>query len=86
MPQRGREGMGKRARELARQEKQENKKLRREAAIETSRTTQVPDTAALMEEFHRLSEQRAAKTVSESHYLEERRRIMEKLGIEDQGE
>jgi hypothetical protein len=35
-----------------------------------------------MEEFRRLSEQHAAKQVSEARYLEERRRIMTALGIE----
>ncbi|MDP3983526.1 MAG: hypothetical protein Q8Q52_00780 [Acidimicrobiia bacterium] len=86
MAQRGREGMAKRARELARTERQEAKRLRREAASENNHNGSLPDTAALMEEFHRLSEQRAAKAVSEQHYLQERGRILSALGIENTDE
>jgi hypothetical protein len=81
MAQRGREGMGKRARERARQDRHEAKRLRRQAAAEDSGTRPVVDTTALMEEFHRLSEQYEAKSVSELFYLQERRRIFSELGI-----
>lgn len=82
MAQRGREGMGKRARERARQERQEAKRLRREAAAEDSGSAVLVDTAALMEEYRRLSEQHEAKAVSEPFYQQERRRIFAELGIE----
>jgi hypothetical protein len=42
----------------------------------------VPDEAALMEEFRVLSERRAAGNVSEDDYSEERQRIFEQLGID----
>lgn len=82
MAQRGREGMGKRARERSRLEKQEAKRLRREAAADDASRSPVVDTAGLMEEFRRLSEKHEAKVVSEAFYLEERRRIFSELGIE----
>jgi len=83
MAQKGREGMAKRARERAREERQEAKKLRRDALTDEARMATEPDTEGLMEEFRLLSERYAAKTVSESHYQEERRRILTLLGIED---
>ncbi len=86
MAQRGREGMAKRARERARQERQEAKRLRRQARTETAADRDVPDEAALMEEFRVLSERRAAGTVSEDTYAAERHRIFVELGIESDEE
>lgn len=86
MAQRGREGMAKRARERARQERQEAKRLRRQARTETAADRDVPDEAALMEEFRVLSERRAAGTVSEDTYTAERHRIFVELGIESDEE
>ncbi len=86
MAQRGREGMAKRARERARQERQEAKRLRRQARTETAADRDVPDEAALMEEFRVLSERRAAGTVSEDTYAAEHHRIFVELGIESDEE
>lgn len=82
MAQRGREAMNKRAREKARQERQEAKRQKRADRAGQTDGPPAHDEAALMEEFRRLSEMHAAKQVSESRYLEERRRIMTALGIE----
>jgi hypothetical protein len=82
MAQRGREGMAKRARERARQERQEAKRVRRQALGEGASGTDAPDEVALMEQFRDLSERHAAGTITEAVYNEERRRIFVELGIE----
>jgi hypothetical protein len=83
MAQRGREGMAKRARERARQERQEAKRLRRESILEeTPEAEQLPDESALMEEFRELSERHAAGLIAENAFQEERHRIFVDLGIE----
>ena len=79
---RGREGMGKRARERARQERQEAKRVRREVMADENTGPDPDDEARLMEEFRLLSERRAASEVSESIYETERQRIFAELGIE----
>lgn len=79
---RGREGMGKRARERARLEKQEAKRLRREAIADETTGPTAADEARLMEEFRLLSERFAASEVSEGVYNTERDRIFTELGIE----
>lgn len=73
--------MAKRARERAREERQETKRLRREALASEPQSSH--DGEELMERFRVLSEQYAVKAVSEAHYQEERRRIFELLGIEE---
>lgn len=82
MAQRGREGMNKRVREKARQDRQEAKRQRRAERSEQPAADSERDETALMEEFRRLSERYAAKLVTEGHYLEERHRILVELGIE----
>jgi hypothetical protein len=82
MAQRGREGMGKRARERARLEKQEAKKLRRETLTAGSPTSNEAEVAVVMEQFRHLSEARAANEVSHDRFIEERRRMFELLDIE----
>lgn len=83
MAQRGREGMGKRAREQARLVKQEAKELRRESLQqEAASKGDGPDEAALMEEFRKVSEKHAAGLISDNVLSEERHRIFVELGIE----
>lgn len=73
--------MAKREREKIRQERQEAKRLRREAlALEP--TPDPADEARLMDEFRLLSERHARGGVSEMTYETERRRIFVELGIE----
>ncbi len=84
MAQRGREGMAKRARERARQERQEAKRLRRQALSEAAAAKEAPDEAALMEQFRVLSERYAAGHVAEDTYAAERHRIFVELGIESE--
>ena len=79
---RGREGMGKRARERARLERKEAKRIRRETISEEAADAGPIDEAKLMEEFRILSERHAAKQISEDNYESERQRIFEALGIE----
>lgn len=79
---RGREGMAKRARERARQERQEAKRIRRETTADESAGPDPDDEATLMEEFRLLSERRAASEVSEATFEAERQRIFAELGIE----
>jgi hypothetical protein len=79
---RGREGIAKRAREKARIQRQEAKRIRRQALLEESTQPDPDDEARLMEEFRLLSERRAASKVSESTYEAERQRIFAELGIE----
>lgn len=83
MAQRGQEGMAKRAREQARQVKQEAKNRRRELLQQDADSKgDGPDEAALMDEFRKLSEKHAAGLISDNVLLEERRRIFSELGIE----
>ena len=74
--------MGKRARERARLEKQEAKKLRREELAEGAPTSSEAESAVLMEQFRQLSERHAANAISQADFIEERRRIFELLDIE----
>ena len=73
--------MAKRARERARQERQEAKRQRRLSA-DAAEPTEAPDEAALMEEFRVLSERHAAGLLAEDVYTKERHRIFVELGIE----
>jgi hypothetical protein len=79
---RGREGVAKRARERARQEKQEAKRQRRWNADTAEDASEAPDEAALMEEFRVLSERHADGLVSHDEYTAERVRIFGELGIQ----
>lgn len=74
--------MAKRAREVARQQKREDKQERQDARGEDPPKLSSRDEADLMEEFARLSDEYAADLVTESHYAEERHRIFVALGIE----
>lgn len=74
--------MAKRARERARQERQEEKRLRRESIAEATATQEAPNEDALMEEFRLLSERRAAGNLSNDLYEDERHRIFVELGLE----
>ena len=82
MAKRGREGIAKRARDRARQQKQAAKRERRQSGAAPAEDVDAPDESALMEEFRILSERRAAGSVSEDEYSEERQRIFEQLGID----
>ncbi len=78
---RGGEGMAKRAREKARQERQEVKRQRRQTAADEPLAEPV-DESGLMEEFRRLSESHAKGEVDDKTYASERHRIFVALGIE----
>ncbi len=74
--------MAKRSRELARQQKKEEKQERQEAKGDGPPKLTADDETHLLEEFARLSDQYAADHVSQSHFDEERHRIFVALGIE----
>jgi hypothetical protein len=74
--------MAKRSRELARQQKREDKLERQEARTEASARLAPDDEALLLEEFAELNDRYAAALVSQSHFDEERHRILVALGIE----
>ena len=78
--------MAKRARERARQERQETKRQRRQAVSEAAADPKdAPEEAGLMEEFRALSERHAAGLLAEGRYVQERLRIFAALGIEPPG-
>ena len=74
--------MAKRSRELARQQKKDEKQERQEAKGDGPPKLTADDETHLLEEFARLSDQYAADHVSQSHFDEERHRIFVALGIE----
>ena len=74
--------MAKRSRELARQQKKEEKQERQEAKGDGPPKLTADDETHLLEEFARLSDEYAADLVSQSHFDEERHRIFVALGIE----
>ena len=74
--------MAKRAREQARQQKREEKQERIDARGEPTPKLNPDDEAGLLEEFARLNDEFASDLVSQSHFAEERHRIMVALGIE----
>jgi hypothetical protein len=82
MAKRGREAMAKRAREQARQQKREAKQERIEARGEPAPKLDADDETGLLEEFARLNDAFAADRVSQSHFDEEKHRILVALGIE----
>lgn len=85
MAKKGREAWAKRAREVARQEKQAQKRERRQARSD-SEPEPAMDEATLLEDYARISEQYSASLVSEAEFQEERRRIMTALGMEEEDE
>lgn len=74
--------MAKRSRELARQQKKEDKLERQEAKGDAPPKLTAAEEAHLHEEFARLSDDYAADQVSQSHFDEEKHRIFVALGIE----
>lgn len=82
MAKRGREGALKRAREKARQDKQEAKRERRYARASDDDSDGAIDEDALMEEFARLSARYEANQLSEVEYNKARHRIFVALGVE----
>lgn len=78
---RGGEGMAKRAREKARQERQEVKRQRRQTSADQPAGEPVDETG-LMEEFRQLSESHAKGEVDDKTYAAERHRIFVALGLE----
>ena len=74
--------MAKRSRELARQQKKEEKQERQEAKGDGEPKLNPDDESVLLEEFARLNDEYAAEKVSQSHFTEERHRILVALGIE----
>jgi len=74
--------MAKRAREQARQQKREAKQERIEARGEPAPKLDADDETGLLEEFARLNDAFAADRVSQSHFDEEKHRILVALGIE----
>jgi hypothetical protein len=79
---RPRQGLGKRERERLRTQRQEAKKVRREAIAAEPNGPDGAEEARLMDEFRVLSERHAAGGISEMAYANERRRIFDELGIE----
>jgi hypothetical protein len=77
-----REAALKRARERARQEKQEAKRERRLAIAEETDSLDTADENALMEEFAELSARYESSEVSEAEFQTERERIFTLLGLE----
>jgi len=73
--------MAKRAREVARQQKREDKQERQEAKGEPLKLDPAAETG-LLEEFARLNHDYSEDRVSESRFVEERHRILVALGIE----
>lgn len=82
MAKRGREGVLKRQREKARQDKQTAKREKRQARSDEATDEPDVDENRLMEEFARLSQRFEASEISIDRYEEERRRIFVELGIE----
>jgi len=74
--------MAKRAREKARLQRQEAKRLRRETLASENESLDGATETRLMEQFRLLSERHASGKVSEDTYDQERRRIFVELGIE----
>jgi hypothetical protein len=81
MSKRGGDAVLKRAREKTRLEKQDAKRIKRQARSEDEKTLSSDRTDALMEEFARLSAQYEASQVSGERFNTERDRIFTALGI-----
>jgi uncharacterized protein YjbK len=80
MARKGREAMAKRAREVAKAQKQALKQEKRQARAEEDVPVQV-DEEALMEEFARLAELRSEDRITDDDFESERVRIFTELGI-----
>jgi hypothetical protein len=74
--------MNKRARELANQEKQANKREKRQTRSGDSEHLPASEVSALMEEYARLSEKYSSDEISGTEYASERHRIFVELGID----
>ena len=81
MSKRGGDAALKRAREKAHQERQDAKRIKREARFEVEQKLSNDGENALMEEFARLSAQYEASQVSGERFNAERDRIFTALGI-----
>ena len=81
MSKRGGDAALKRAREKTRLEKQDAKRLKRQARSEVEQTLSSNRENALMEEFARLSAQYEANEVSAERFNTERDRIFTALGF-----
>lgn len=81
MSKRGGDAALKRAREKARQEKQDAKRMKRQARSGEEQSISVDSADALMEEFARLSAQYEASQLTEVQFNTERDRIFTALGI-----
>lgn len=82
MAKRGQEGVLKRQREKARQDKQAAKREKREGRSDQDTVEPEVNEEALMEEFARLSERNEAGQLSADQFEKERHRIFVELGIE----
>lgn len=82
MAKRGREGVLKRQRERARQEKQAVKREKRQSRSNEGNEEPEVDETRLMEDFARLSEDLENNVITQAQYDEERHRIFVQLGIE----
>jgi hypothetical protein len=82
LAKRSRESFEKRAREKARQEKQDEKRAKRQSrAPDDSEVTRAEEDA-LMQEFARLSARFEANEISLDSFNEQRHRILVELGLE----
>lgn len=81
MAKRSSESFQKRAREKARQDKQEEKRAKRQARSSDDDVSRA-DEDALMQEFARLSARYEADEISLESFNEERHRIFVELGLE----
>lgn len=81
MAKRSQQSFQKRAREMARQEKQAEKREKRQASSDEE-TVSKADETALMEEFAELSARLEADQITMDEFNEERERIFGELGLE----
>ena len=82
----GRESFQKRAREKARQEKQATKRAKRQSdePQDGEPTPSRAEEDALMEEFAKLSARFETDQITSERYNEERRRIFNELGLDEE--
>jgi len=79
---RSQQSFQKRAREMARQEKQAEKRQRRLSSNSDDETVSKAEETALMEEFAELSARLEADLITTDQFNEERERIFGELGLE----
>lgn len=82
MAKRSQQSFQKRAREMARQEKQAEKRKKRRVSGSDEETFSKADETALMEEFAELSARLESGQISMDEFDEERERIFGELGLE----